>query len=84
MNLQEVISELRERIARLEAARPRRRVYNQAQAAERLNMSVAKLRGLHKQGLGPRRLSVNGRIWSYADEGLEEYIAAQAESDAAA
>jgi hypothetical protein len=79
MNQQEVIDELRERIARLEATSTRRRIYNQTQAAERLNMSVAKLRGLHRQGLGPRRLSVNGRIWSYADEALEQYIAAQAE-----
>jgi len=79
MNQQEVIDELRERIARLEAASTRRRIYNQLQAAERLNMSVNKLRALHKQGLGPRRLSVNGRIWSYSDEALEEFIAAQAE-----
>jgi hypothetical protein len=79
MNQQEVIDELRERIARLEAASTRRRIYNQVQAAERLNMSVNKLRALHKQGLGPRRLSVNGRIWSYSDEALEEFIAAQAE-----
>jgi len=81
MNQQEVIDELRERIARLEAASTRRRIYNQVQAAERLNMSVNKLRALHKQGFGPRRLSVNGRIWSYSDESLEEYIAAQAEGD---
>lgn len=79
MNQQEVINELRDRIARLEAASARRRIYNQVQAAERLNMSVNKLRALHKQGLGPRRLSVNGRIWSYADEALEEYISTQAE-----
>jgi len=79
MNQQEVIDKLRERIARLEAASTRRRIYNQVQAAERLNMSVNKLRALHKQGLGPRRLSVNGRIWSYSDEALEEFIAAQAE-----
>jgi len=79
MNQQEVIDKLRERIARIEAASTRRRIYNQVQAAERLNMSVNKLRALHKQGLGPRRLSVNGRIWSYSDEALEEFIAAQAE-----
>jgi hypothetical protein len=79
MNQQEVIDELRERIARLEADTCRRRIYNQVQAAERLNMSVNKLRALHKQGLGPKRLNVNGRIWSYTDEALEEYIAAQAE-----
>jgi hypothetical protein len=82
MDQQEVIDKLRERIARLEAASTRRRIYNQVQAAERLNMSVNKLRALHKQGLGPRRLSVNGRIWSYSDEALEEFIAAQAEDDA--
>jgi len=75
---QQVIDELRERIARLEAARTRGRIYNQVQAASHLNMSVNKLRALHMQGLGPKRLSVNGRIWSYTDEALEEYIAAQA------
>jgi cell fate (sporulation/competence/biofilm development) regulator YmcA (YheA/YmcA/DUF963 family) len=79
MNHQEVIDELRDRIARLEASSTRRRIYNQVQAAERLNMSVNKLRALHKQGVGPKRLSVHGRIWSYTDEALEEYIAAQAE-----
>jgi hypothetical protein len=78
MNQQEVIDELRERVARLEAASTRRRIYNQVQAADRLNMSVNKLRALHKLGLGPKRLSVNGRIWSYSDEALEEFIAAQA------
>jgi hypothetical protein len=79
MNQQEAIQELRERIARLEAARTRRRIYNQAQAAERLNMSVNKLRALHRQGIGPKRVSVNGRIWSYSDEAIEEFIAAQSE-----
>lgn len=79
MDQQTIIDELRERVARLEADRGRRRVYNLTQAAARLNMSVNKLRTLHNQGLGPKRMSPNGRVWSYSDEALEEYIAAQAE-----
>ena len=82
MDQQTIIDELRARVARLEADRGRRRIYNLTQAAARLNMSVNKLRALHNQGLGPRRLSMSGRVWSYTDEALEEYIAAQAEHDA--
>jgi hypothetical protein len=74
MDQQELIDELRERIARLEAVKPRRRAYNQQQAAQQLNMSVAKLRGLHKAGRIKPTLS--GRIWVYTDETLEDYLAA--------
>jgi len=78
MNQQEVIDELRERIARLEASTPRRRVYNQAQAAARLNMSVSKFRGEQNAGRinGKRR----GRIWTFTDADLEAYLAAPSDS----
>jgi hypothetical protein len=76
---QEVIEELRERIARLEAAaRPTRpRVYNQQTAARELGMSVSKLQGELKAGrLNGRR---SGRIWMFTDADIEAYIAAQAD-----
>ena len=79
MNQQEVIDELRERIARLEAASPRQRIYNQAQAAARLNMSVSKFRG--EQNAGRIHGKKRGRIWTFSDADLEAYLAA--ESDAA-
>jgi hypothetical protein len=79
MDQQTIITELAERVARLETNRGRRRVYNLQQAAARLNMSVSKLRALHNRGIGPKRLSMNGRIWAYSDDALEAYIAAQAE-----
>jgi hypothetical protein len=77
MNQQAIIDELRERIAKLEAVRPetvkpRRRNYNQQQAAERLNMSVNKFRSLCKEGRGPRGV-LDGRIWRFTDEALTEY-----------
>ena len=80
MNQQEVIDELRERIARLEAARPRRRVYNQQEAAHEVGMSVNKFRG--EQRAGRVKGILNGRIWTFTDEELQRYLAAQ--SDGAA
>jgi hypothetical protein len=69
------IEELRKRIARLEAGNSQRRiVYNQVQAAARLNMSVSKFRGEQNAGRinGKRR----GRIWTFTDADLEAYLAA--------
>jgi hypothetical protein len=54
MDQQTSITELAERVARLETNRGRRRVYNLQQAAARLNMSVSKLRALHNRGIGPQ------------------------------
>jgi hypothetical protein len=48
--MNQLIDELRERIARLEAAKPRRRVYNQQDAARELGMSVNKFRREQKEG----------------------------------
>jgi hypothetical protein len=73
MNQQEVIDELRERIARLEAARSRRRVYNQQEAARELGMSVAKLRT--EQKANRIKGTLNGRIWVFTDEEIQKYIA---------
>ena len=81
MDQQELIDDLRDRIARLEAASPRRRVvYNQSQAAARLNMSVSKFRGEQNAGRinGKRR----GRIWTFTDVDLEAYLAAPSDEAA--
>jgi len=73
MNQQQAIDELTRRIAELEAAsRPRRQVYNQAEAAARLNMSVSKFRG--EQNAGRIKGRRRGRIWFFTDADLEEYL----------
>jgi hypothetical protein len=80
MNHQEVIDELRERVARLEAGRPRRGVYNQKEAARELNMSVQKLRAEQKA----ERINgtLNGQIWIFTDEELQRYLAARSDDAA--
>jgi excisionase family DNA binding protein len=80
MNQHEVIDDLRERIARLEAVNPRRRVYNQAEAAARLNMSVSKFRSLQYAGhIHGKR---TGRVWLFTDADLDAYIAAPSNDSA--
>jgi hypothetical protein len=81
MNQQAIIDELRERIARLEGARPRRRVYNQQEAAREVGVSVNKLRA--EQRAGRIKGTLNGRTWMFADDELDRYIAGQAENRAA-
>ncbi len=83
MNQQEIIEELIKRVKRLESGPPRQHNYNLQQAAERLNMSVSKLRQQLKQGRGPKGCH-NGKIWNFTDQALENYLAAQAEEDEAA
>jgi hypothetical protein len=79
MNQQEVIDELRERIARLEAARPaRRRAYNQQEAAREVGMSVNKFR--REQAAGRVRGTLNGRTWMFTDEELQRYVARQGDA----
>lgn len=79
---QQIIDELRERIAWLEAARPcRRRRYNQKQTATELDMSVQKLRA--EQKAGRIRGTLSGRTWFFTDEEIQRYLAARAEGDAA-
>ena len=70
---QQDIDDLRKRIARLEASSSRQRVvYNQAQAAARLNMSVSKFRG--EQNAGRINGKRHGRIWSFTDDDLQAYL----------
>ena len=78
MNL---LEELRERIARLEAASPRRRYHNQAQAAEQLNMSVNKLR--QEQRAGRINGVLRGRVWYFTDEQIQEYLQPRPDGEAA-
>ena len=73
-----MINSLIERVARLEASKPRQRIRNQQEAAVYLNVSVSKLAGLHRLGRGPKR-SRNGRNWNYLDTDLDAYLAAQIE-----
>jgi excisionase family DNA binding protein len=68
----EVIEQLRERVARLEASKPRR-VYNQQEVAQQLNVSVSKLR--QELRAGRIKGTLNGRIWSFTDAAIEDYLA---------
>jgi hypothetical protein len=78
MDLQATITALAERVAKLEEnAKPRRRNYNQQQAAARLNMSVNKFRALKH---GPKG-TLDGRIWRYTDEALTEYEKTSTDED---
>jgi len=82
MDLQALVDDLRKRVAKLEAAKPpRRRVYNQQEAARELNMSVNKLR--EEQRAGHINGTLNGRIWTFADEELQRYVAGESEDNAA-
>jgi hypothetical protein len=78
---QELIDELRERIARLEASRRRPRAFNQQEAARELGMSVSKLRGLQKAGRIGGRLC--GRVWTFTDADLETFLTAPSDDAAA-
>ena len=74
MDQQTIIDELRERIARLEAARPRKkRAYNQQETAREINTSVNKLR--EEQRAGRIKGTRNGRIWTFTDEEIQRYLA---------
>jgi hypothetical protein len=78
MDLQNLVEQLRERIARLEATKSRRRAYNQQDAARELGISVNKLR--EAQRAGRIKGSRNGRIWSFTDAALQRYLAGQADA----
>ena len=73
MDLQAFVDDLRERVAALEATKPRRRAYNQQQAARELNMSVNKFRA--EQRAGRIKGTLGGRIWIFSDEELQRYLA---------
>jgi len=66
MDLQDTVNALAARVAKLEAARPRKRVYNQQEAAAELGMSVNKFRTFQRAGLINGIL--NGKTWMFADE----------------
>jgi hypothetical protein len=44
MDLQAIVDDLRERVARLESAKPRKRVFNLQEAAREVGMSTSKFR----------------------------------------
>ena len=70
----EVINELREAVAQLKAALPQRRIHNQQQTAHRLNISVSKLR--QEQKAGRIKGVMSGRIWTFTDAAIEDYLGA--------
>ena len=79
MDLQELVEKLQKRVAQLEATQPRRRRYNQQQAAVELGMSVSKLR--QERTAGRISGTRNGRIWFFAEEEIQRYIAEQREEE---
>jgi Helix-turn-helix domain len=72
MDLQETLNSLAQRVAKLEAARPRRRVHNPQEAARELGMSVKKLR--EEMKAGRIKGALNGRVWMLTDEEIQRYI----------
>jgi len=80
MDRQATVDEMRDRVAKIEAAKPHRRAYNQQEAAREVGMSVNKFR--EEQRAGRVKGTLNGRIWTFADEEIQRYIAGR--SDAAA
>jgi hypothetical protein len=75
MDLQATLNALVERVAKLEAAKPRRRVYNQQEAAREVGMSVNKFRAEIRAGRVKGIL--NGRIWTFTDDELQRFVAGQ-------
>jgi hypothetical protein len=81
MDLQALVDELRERVAKLEAAKSHRRSYNQQQAAQELGMSVTKLR--EEQRANRIKGVLNGRVWVFTSIELDRYLASGNEGSAA-
>jgi hypothetical protein len=78
MALENILTELRQRLERLEhTARPRRGSMNQKQAAEYLNRSEEWLRREHAAGRGPRRRRRGSRGWDYDVRDLDAYREAE-------
>jgi hypothetical protein len=73
MDLQTIVNALVKRVAKLEATKPRRRRYNQQEAAREIGISVNKLRSEQRAGRinGTKR----GRIWTITDQEIQRYIA---------
>jgi hypothetical protein len=83
MDLKSEITELRERIERLERQHSgtKRGRTNQAGAARYLGVSEECLRQRHARGEGPRRTQ-QGRFWSYTYDDLDAYAEAAPETAA--
>jgi hypothetical protein len=77
MDLQDTVNALAARVAKLEAARPRKRVYNQQEAAAELGMSVNKFREVQRSGA--IKGVASGRTWMFTDEELQRYAAGQSD-----
>jgi len=78
MDLQATINALAERVAKLEGARPRRRVFNQQDAAREVGISVNKFR--EEQKAGRIKGNLSGRTWMFTDEELQKYVAGQSDT----
>jgi hypothetical protein len=72
MDLQSAITALAERLAKLEAVSPRRRVFNQQEAAREVGMSVSKLRA--EMRAGRIKGTLNGRTWQFTDAEIQRYV----------
>jgi hypothetical protein len=79
MDLQATLNALTERVAKLEAAKPHRRAYNQQEAAREVGMSVNKFRA--EMNAGRVKGILNGRIWTFTDEELQRYLAGRNEAN---
>jgi hypothetical protein len=77
MDLQETLNALVERVARLEATKPRQRAYNQQEAAREVGLSVNKSRAEQQAGRVTGKLI--GRTWIFTDAELQRYIAAKSD-----
>ena len=74
----QIITELRERVARLEEkrSRPLKVVLNLLEAAAYIDRSPTTLRALHQHGNGPRRFR-NGQKWGYRVADLDAWLSEQ-------
>jgi hypothetical protein len=72
----DVLEELLTRVRRLERVTTSHKNRNQKEAADYLSMSVSKLRQLHREGRGPKRVTI-GRIHHYRQADLDEFLATE-------
>jgi excisionase family DNA binding protein len=73
MDHQATVNALAERVAKLEAKKAEKRVFNQQEAARELGMSVNRLRReIHAGRISGRK---RGRIWTFTNADLEAYLA---------
>jgi len=81
MDIQATLNALAERVARLEAAKPRKRAFNLQEAAREVGMSTSKFRKQYVK-TGKVKGTRDRRIWRFSDKALEELLTAeQAKSD---